>query len=88
MPVDAAQRQRVRTHPVGSVSNTKRTTLDLLVPRLRVRVRHAWWARMVKLVGTKAVVEGKSKGRDDEGGDGDGDGEEAEKVERRCLADG
>lgn len=69
-PPSGSVRGHTRSARIGSVSNTKRTTLDLLVPRLRVRVQHAWWARMVKLVGTKAMVEGKSKGRDDDGGMG------------------
>ncbi|MFS8012763.1 hypothetical protein Hanom_Chr14g01324681 [Helianthus anomalus] len=40
-------------------SNTNMTTLDFLVPRPRVSVCHAWWAKMVKFVGRNAVVEGK-----------------------------
>lgn len=43
----------------ASVSKTKSTTLDFLVPRPSVRVCQAWCARMVKFVGKKAVVEGK-----------------------------
>lgn len=44
---------------MASVSNTKRTTFDFLVPRPRVRVCQAWCAKMVKFVGKNAVVEGK-----------------------------
>ncbi|KAL0540915.1 hypothetical protein IC582_020940 [Cucumis melo] len=41
-----------------SFSNTKRRTLDFLVPRPKVRVCQAWCARIVKFVGMKAVADG------------------------------
>lgn len=44
---------------IVSVSKTNRSTFDFFVPRPSVRVCQAWCARIVKFVGTKAVVEGK-----------------------------
>lgn len=45
---------------IFSDSNTKTTTLDFFVPRPKVSVCHAWWARMVKFVGRKAEAEAKA----------------------------
>ncbi|MFS7957886.1 hypothetical protein Hanom_Chr07g00671691 [Helianthus anomalus] len=42
-----------------SDSNTNITTFDFLVPKPRVSVCHAWWAKMVKFVGRNVVVEGR-----------------------------
>lgn len=43
---------------IASDSNTNTTTFDFFVPSPSVKVCHAWCARMVKLVGKYAVVEG------------------------------